>query len=131
MDDTGNPVTKFLLERDGKFTLPEFNRWVESYTHIDTRATQDYGMLFESTLKSLSTAGRMKIYTRYKKIHVDEMESGVLLLKIVLEEAGLKINAKIISVKLELANLTPVISQFSYNIIKFNSHVYATIQSLK
>ena len=33
--------------------------------------------------------------------------------------------------KAELANLTTVISKFSHNIIKFNSHVFATIQSLK
>ena len=57
--------------------------------------------------------------------------SGVLLLKVVLEEAGLKTNAKIMADKEELSNLPVLMAKLKHNVLKFNTQVEMLVLSLK
>ena len=129
-DDNGNPVTKYLLEHDGEFTLEEVTTWVTSYISQENRASQDDAMLFSCILNSLSSEGKIRVYNRSKDFMVDNSESGTLLLKVVLEESGLQTNATVMKAKSDLANLSETMVKLGHNVSKFNDHVLAIMTTL-
>ena len=62
-------------------------------------------MLFEAVINSLSSDGKCKIYNRSEDFHTLGEDSGILLIKTVLDESGLQTNATVMKEKAVLANL--------------------------
>ena len=116
MDDNGNAIHKFLLDHDGEFTLSQVETWVNTYINANNRSSQDDAMLFSCILNSLSSEGAIKVYNRSSDFMIDNEESGVLLLKVVLEESGLQTNATVMKGKGDLANLASLMVKLGHNV---------------
>ena len=50
-------------------------------------------MLFECAINSISFEGKVKAYNRLHEYHVNDTESGMLLVKVVLDKSGTKDHA--------------------------------------
>ena len=97
----------------------------------ESRVAQDDDMLFNCIVNSLTSRGLVKIYSKYDDFTTAGYNSGILLLKIVPEEVGLKTNTKIMTDKEELSNLTVLMAKLKHNVLKFNTQVEMLVLSLK
>ena len=75
--------------------------------------------------------GLIKVSNRSEDYHGGEWESGVLLIKVVLDESGLQINATVMKENAILANLPEIMVQLGHNVIKFSLQVLTVAHSLK
>ena len=87
-------------------------------------------MMYNCIINSLSIDGLVKVYNRSADYHVGDYESGILLLKVILEELGLH-RVTILKEKLILANLPMLMARLTHTVSKFNSSVLATANNLK
>ena len=85
----GGTVHKYLLESDGKFSLTFLKQYVETYINVPVCEAQDDAMLLEAVINSLSSNGKYKMYNRSEDFHTLGEESGVLLIKTILDESGI------------------------------------------
>ena len=88
-------------------------------------------MLFESVINSLSSNGKCKMYNRSKDFHILGEESGVMLIKTILDESGLQIHATVMEEKGVLANLPEIMLRLIHNVSKFNARVMMTMLNLR
>ena len=71
------------------------------------------------------------MYIRSEDFHTLGEESGVLLIKTILDESGLQTQATVMKEKAVLANLPELIQRLAHNASKFNSQVIATTLNLR
>ena len=128
---SGTLITKNVLECDGELDLEALKIWVQSFVSSESRAAQDDDMLFNCIVNSLSSDGMVKVYSRYDDFTTAGYNSGILLMKVVLEESGLKTNAKIMADKEELSNLPVLMTKLKHNVLTFNTQVEMLVLSLK
>ena len=124
-------IHKYLLESDGEFSLTFLREYVETYIDVPAREAQDDAMLSEAVLNSLSSDGKCKIYNRSEDFHTLEEESGVLLIKTILEKSGLQTNVTVMKEKVVLAKLPKKMHRLAHNVTKFNSRVISTSLNLR
>ena len=86
----GQRSTSSVLKNYGQVHLPELITWIESYIETETRTVQDGAMLFTRVFQPLSKEGLTKICARTEGFKYNVIESGTLLLKLVLAESGLQ-----------------------------------------
>ena len=122
-DPRGRKIHKFLLEHDGEFDLLFLSDGVSTYITLNSRSAQDNTMIYDCIISSLSSDVLVKISNRPKDYHWGEWESGVLLIKVVLDKSGLQINATVMKEKAILANLHELMIWLVHNVSKFNAHV--------
>ena len=92
---SGALVTKIILEWDGELELVDLKVWVKLYVSSKSRASQDDDiMLFNCIVNSITSDGLVKIYSKYNDFTTAWYNNWILLLKVVLEESGQKVNAK-------------------------------------
>ena len=116
-------TTENLLEKFGVISLRRVRIYVETYLHKATRAAQDDHTLFVSLHKSLSKEGLAKVLVQREKYTIDDCESGVMFLKVILDSSSLTSNATIMKHKRELTELVALIKQYNWNIPHFNNRV--------
>ena len=114
-------VIKNILEYNDEQELANLIVWVQSYAPSESRAAQDDDTLFNCIVNSLTSEGLVKIYSKYDDFTTAGYNSGILLLKVVLEEVSLKTNAKIVAGKEELTNLLVLMTKLKHNVRKFNT----------
>ena len=83
-------------------------------------------MLFSCAQDSLSSEGIAKIYARQSDYHVNGVESGLLLVKVILEELGLRTNATVAKYKRKLQCLPELMLTLRHDVIKFNQQHWKT-----
>ena len=88
-------------------------------------------MLYDCIINSLLSEGVVKVYNRSQDYHIVDYESGILLIKVILDESGLQTYATVMKEKSVLENLPELMVWLTHNMSKFNSQVLTTIQSLK
>ena len=77
-------------------------------------------MLFCYAQDSLSSEGIAKSYARQTDYHVNGAESGLLLVKVILEESGLRTNATVAKYKREIQSLPKLMVALRHHMDKFN-----------
>ena len=97
----------------------------------ESRAAQDDDLLFNYIVNSLTSDGLAKIYSKYDDFIAAGYNSGIILLKVALEEVGLKTNAKIMVDKEKLSNLLVLMAKLNHNVLKFNTQIEMLVLSLK
>ena len=120
----GGRVHKYLLELDGELSLKFLKDYVETYINVPAREVQDDTMLFKAVINSLSSDGKCKIYNRSKDFHTLGEESGVLLIKTILDKSGLQTNAAVMKEKAVLGNLPEFMQRLTHNVSKFSSRSF-------
>ena len=88
-------------------------------------------MIFDTVINSMSSEGKYKVNNQSNGFHVLGDESGILLIKTVLNEYGLQTHATIMKERTGLVNLIELMVILTYNVSKLNSQVISTTQNLK
>ena len=88
-DPNRNDIHKYILERDGNFNLPFLTDFVSKYITLNSSAAQDDVMLYKCIISSLSSDGLFKVSNCSEDYYWGDWESGVLIIKVVLDESGL------------------------------------------
>ena len=120
--------TDNLLEKYGIIPLDRVKAWAKKILSEQTRRAQDDNMLYHALVASLSNEGQAKLYLRSEDttIHTEtngKLQSGLVALKVITEEAGLRTQAKVVHLKLKLTKLTSLIATHTYNVRTFNEEV--------
>ena len=127
----GGTVHKYLLEPDGEFSLIFLKGCVGTYINVPVREAQDDTMLFEAVINSLFLDGKCKIYNRSNNFHTLGKESGILLIKTILDKSGLQTHVTVMKEKYVLENLLELMVRLIHNVSKFNSRFISTSLNLK
>ena len=81
-------------------------------------------------MNSLTQAGKDKVCLWSDHFILNGRESGILLLKVIIQESHLNSNITMNSIRTQLSNLDEYITTIGCNIIKFNEHVKCLIEQL-
>ena len=95
-----------------------------------TRAAQDTNMLYQCLVGSLSKADRMKVMVWEEQYKIKGKPSGNLLLKIIIRESHIDINATTTSIRNQLSSLDQFITTIGCDITKLNAHVQMLLEVL-
>ena len=87
--------------------------------------------MYNCSINSLSSDGLVKVYNRSDDYHVGEYESGILPLKVIIEESDLQTHATLLKEKAILTKLPALMVRLTHNVSKFNSSLLATMNNLK
>jgi len=97
-------------------------------------AAQDTKMLYQWLMSSLAsnTKKRIMLWSEKYQIEIEgtKYSSGVALLKSIICESHLNMNATTNSIQTKLSNLDSYLSSVDKDIRKFNPHVKLLVQSL-
>ena len=132
-NDITNPLggTKILLTLYCELTLEHLRAWETTYLHCISRAAQDTAHLHLCLMYSLTQAGKDKVRLWSDHFILNRRESSILLLKIIIRESHLDINATTNSIRTQLSNVDEYITTIGCDIIKFNEHVKRLLEQLK
>lgn len=125
-----------LCEHYGSLTLRQVTLHVESWFSAQGRESQDDQMIVECLRASLSSEALLKVYQKREKFHVQDTSlgstraSGVLMLKVVLDESSLTSNATVMKLKKELTVLPELMESLKFDIPKFNDAVLSVQKQL-
>jgi len=122
--------TDSLLKVYGKINLDRIKAYVKTWIDTESRAVQDDAMLFSAVKDSLSKNGLTRVFQRQEDFTVHGKESGVLVVKTVLDESGLTTNVTVMALKRELTELKEIIERMKWNILKFNGKVNMIVLQL-
>ncbi len=132
-DDIANPLgdTKNLLTSYGDISIEHLREHAQTYIDQQTRAAQDSAQLFQAIYNSLSKEGRSKVTIWEKDYRTNELNSGVLFLKVVIRESHIDTNATTSWIRQQLSSLDVLMVTAGYDIEKLNSHVMDLVQGLQ
>ena len=82
---------------------------MDTCINVPARVAQDDAILFQDVINSLSSDGKCKIYNRSEDFDTLGEESGIFLIKTILDKLGLQTNATVMKGKSVLANLPELI----------------------
>ena len=131
-NNIANPLggTKNLLTHYGELSLDHLREWETTYIHGVSRAAQDMAHLHLCLMNSLTQAGKDKVRLWSDLFILNGRESGILLLKVIIQESHLDTNATTNSIRTQLSNLDEYITTIGCDIIKFNEHVKCLLEQL-
>ena len=119
----------------GELKIEVLREHAITYATKKTRVAQESFQLYHCLYNSLSKVGRDKVSLKEAAytIEVDgvEMQCGVLLLKVIIQESSIDTNATTSAIRMALASLDEYMPTVGDNITKFNQHVSAQVELLK
>ena len=128
-----------LLTNHATISFENIKEYEESYVANQSRERQDMHCLYTCIMNSLSQEGRLKVLSEKEKYSIlsnpedEDSEpalSGNLLLKVVLMKSTVDNRSGAYSIRMQLSNLTGLLTKLGYNIEKFNLHVKGLIEDL-
>ena len=105
--------------------------YIATYVNLESHTAQDGGMLFEVIINSMSSEAKYTLYNRSDDFLILGEESGVLLIKTILDESGLQTHATVMKENAVLENLPELMVRLNHNVSNFNSRVISNTQTLK
>jgi hypothetical protein len=128
----GATSTYSLLTDYGRISLGRVKAHATSYIDTATRKAQDDRLLYECLLNSLSIAGKSKINLHQTSYTIGQgpNPSGIVFLKILIQESYLDSNATTGMIRTKLSNLDVYMAQVGNDIKKFNSYVTTMTKAL-
>ena len=116
-----------LLDHYGSITIQELQAFVRPWIDANSRAAQDDTMVYEYTRRTLSSEALLRAFQKKDLFHIRKgggtFPSGVLFLKVVLDESSLSSNATVMKHKKELTRLSTIFADQKWNVPKFNETV--------
>jgi hypothetical protein len=120
-----------VLTNYGELTLEHLQAFAATYVATPTRVAQDSIMLYECIWNTLSKNRRSKVWIWKDEFHLNSIPVGILLLKIVIREAHIDINATVRHLREKISSLDVFIASISHDIEKFNAHVINIVDRLR
>ena len=117
-----DPRTKNFCEKHGELPMDHLRAFVQSYTGQATRAAQDDYILKMMIKNSLTEKAYQTIVADRAAYMVNEVESGLLLLKVVLEEASVNTAQDPELLRTQLAQAKQYFSKFKYDVPEFSDY---------
>ena len=131
-----NSELRYLPSEYGRVTINQIAAFERSYIGTARREAQDNNMLYKCLMSSLSKETRMKI-EGWENEYITtnnqgtKVQSGNLLLKVIIRESHLDTNATTQSIQMKLSNLDDYMVKIDCDITKFNGYVKILIRSLE
>jgi hypothetical protein len=128
-----------ILTQHAQISFDTIKEYEQSYVSAETRERQDMHCLYTCIMNSLSQEGRLKVLPEKEKYTIltdpedpnsEPALSGNLLLKVVLMKSTVDNRSGAYSIRMQLSDLTGLISKIGFNIEKFNLHVKGLIEDL-
>ena len=104
---------------------------VSTYINTPTRAAQDEALLYSCLAASLSQDALAKVSTWKADYTVNNLQSGTLLLKVILRETHHDTRGIVLHIRKQLSKLDTYIPTINNDITKFNEHVMDLIKGLE
>jgi hypothetical protein len=112
----------------GILTLELLREFTTSSVATPTRVAQDSVMMYENTQ---SKTGRSKVWVWEDEFHINDIPTGILLLKIVIREVHIDTNATVRHLRQKISSLDGFIATIGHDIVNFNAHVVNLVNGLK
>ena len=128
-----------ILTHHAQISFETIKDYEASYVAHESRERQDMHCLYTCIMHSLSQEGRLKVLPEKEKYTIlsdpedpnsEPALSGNLLLKVVLMKSTVDNRSGAYSIRMQLSDLTGLISKIGFNIEKFNLHVKGLIEDL-
>ena len=120
-----------LLSNHGEISMDDICIFENTYIKGNSRSAQDYNMLCTCLMSALSKAGKSKVVIWEEQYTIDHVKSENLLLKTIIRESHLDLNATTTSIRSQLSSLDTYIATIDSNVTKFNAHVQLLLNGLK
>ena len=125
------PSTNLLTEH-GTVSLGRVKTYIlRDVNGKNSREAQDDVTIADCLEASLSPDAFTQIFNRYSEWMIRGTASGTILLKIILEESNLTVQATIMKHKKELVNLTSTMTSLKFNVEHFNQEVARILATLR
>lgn len=124
------PVTDNLIASYGIIKLPRIRAFEETYIATQVRAAQATTMLYMCLMNSLTQDAKKMIMVWREQYTVHGIESGNLLLKVIIRESHLDSNATTAVIRAQLGKLNEYMPLVNSNIKAFNQHVQILLATL-
>lgn len=112
-----------ISSKHGERSMEQIRSHVETYITKENRVAQDSAQLYMCLISSLSPEGLSKIMVWESEFTIHDITSGPLLLKVIIRESDIDMNASIRNVRNKLSNLDKYLPSIEGNITKFNLYV--------
>ena len=123
-----------LLDHYGSIPVATLRATLIDWVTLPTRGAQDDAMIYQCIRKSLSQDALLRVFKKKELFEITTLSgvhtSGILFLKVVLDESSLTSNATVMKFKKELNNLPELFASHKWNVPKFNEAVMSVEQSL-
>ena len=114
-----------------RFNLEHLQTFVRSYIHLQDRRVQDDKILYRLLQESLTEAAYKIISTDRSHYTVDNVESGLLMLKHILERSSVDTNIDPDIIRDELTRAADKFVALHYDVKKFNEWFVEKVEQLK
>ena len=125
-----NPITKNFCEKHGELSTEHIRAFVQSYIGQESRAAQDDDILKSVIKNSLTEKAYQTIVSDRSAFTVNGVESGLLLLKVVLEEASVQTAQDPELLRTQLSQAKQYFVKFKYDVPEFSEWVKTTVGKL-
>jgi hypothetical protein len=131
-DTTQNPsVLRHFLSNYGALSIEDVRASVITYINAADRKAQESFQLYQALMNSLSAAGRAKVTIWATDYTINDLPSGVLLLKKIIQVSMIDTNATAAYIRTQLSSLDNYIITMGSDITKFNQHVKSLVLQLQ
>ena len=119
-----------MLDNYGEVTLEQVRAHVITYVNAQNRAAQDFMMLFQCIIKSLTPECLDNVRNRASHYTVNGITSGPCLVRLLIQEARMDTNATIKRITSQISALPNYMQQVKSDVSKFNLHVEDLVAQL-
>ena len=119
-----------LLTSYGTISVERVRRHAETYVGGNSRAAQDSNMMKHFIMNSLTRQAKARIVLKKSEYTVNGVISGVLLLRILIQQTSIDTNATTRFLRKQLSTLPLLMEEVDSNIVTFNETVQGIIISL-
>lgn len=132
-NDLAQPLgaTTNFLDRYSELTMERLKAFGRTYQAQPVRAAQDSIQLYNCLMASLSTVGQQKVSVYRSDYEEGGINSGVLLLKVIIQVSHIDTNATTTWIRTQLSNLDTYLPTVGHDIEKFNQYVKTLLEQLR
>ena len=126
-----NNQTANLFSEYGKISVQELEAFVNTYLNADGRQAQNDSQLYHCIKNSLTTDAERKILSERDTYHINNVPSGSLLFKHLMQKSIVDSRATVSMMKENLSNLDSYMTSVNSNVEEFNQYVKLNYDGLK
>ena len=119
-----------LLNNYGELSLKQIRTHETNYIALPDRRAQETNLLFHCLQNSLSNKASAKINLWKEQYTIQGFDSGLLLLKVIIQESSIDTTATISATRTKLSNLHPALPNLKHSILDFNDYVKSLVANL-
>jgi hypothetical protein len=124
----GNQLS--MIQNYGQLSIEQVRAHVATYSGTPTRAAQNSRQLFLCIMATLTEEAKAHMILFKEQYMVNEVPSGMLLLKLVISESYIDTNATTKLLRERLSNLDKAMATLKSDINQFNSYVKVQVDAL-